>query len=326
MTSFGKEKLAVVNNVDLRDSSVITPPIMKSKNTSVITSLCAGACAGAVAKTVIAPLDRTKIIFQVSKSPFSYKEAVNFLYRSYKNHGLFSWWRGNSATLARVIPYAAIQFTAHEQLKIKFGSINQEALPPAKRFMAGSLAGVTAAFFTYPLDLIRARLAVARRSKYRNLNHTIVSIYRQEGVKTFYNGFIPTIFGIMPYAGTSFFIYESLKQRYHTKYPDSELKAPYRLCYGAVAGMCGQFFSYPLDIVRRRMQTDGIDGKGYKYRKLIWTLKYVLRTEGVVKGFYKGMSVNWIKGPIAVGVSFMTFDTVKYFLDIFTESSEVHSF
>ena len=63
------------------------------------------------------------------------------------------------------------------------------------------------------------------------------------------------------------------------------------------------------------MQTDGIDGKGYKYRKLLWTLKYVLQTEGIVKGYYKGMSINWIKGPVAVSVSFTTFDTLQYFID-----------
>ena len=47
------------------------------------------------------------------------------------------------------------------------------------------------------------------------------------------------------------------------------------------------------------------------YRSIVSTIKYVLRTEGLRKGLYKGLSMNWIKGPIAVGVSFTTFDLVQ---------------
>ena len=42
----------------------------------------------------------------------------------------------------------------------------RRVLPPARRFLAGSAAGVTAVAITYPLDMVRARLAVSRREKY----------------------------------------------------------------------------------------------------------------------------------------------------------------
>lgn len=42
--------------------------------------------------------------------------------------------------------------------------------PSSKRFLAGSLAGVTSQFLTYPLDLARARMAVTPRDTYRSLS------------------------------------------------------------------------------------------------------------------------------------------------------------
>lgn len=82
---------------------------------------------------------------------------------------------------------------------------------------------------------------------------------------------------------------------------------PYeRLAFGACAGLIGQSASYPLDVVRRRMQTAGVTGSSYS--TIMGTIRVIVAQEGVVHGLYKGLSMNWLKGPIAVGVSFTTFD------------------
>jgi solute carrier family 25 protein 42 len=285
----------------------------------VLTSLFAGALAGSVAKTAIAPLDRTKINFQISThTKFSTRAALRFLVESYRKEGFLSLWRGNSATLARIVPYAAIQFTAHEQWKRFTDRIMEGHL---SRFISGSLAGVTAQSLTYPLDMARARLAVSDRSKYYSLTDTFRKVIKQEGVLTLYKGYIPTMMGVIPYAGFSFFTYETCKV-YHKKYfGDREIHPLERLCFGALAGVIGQTSSYPFDIVRRRLQVNR-DPKLCRLGTREIFLK-IYREEGLVNGLYKGLSMNWLKGPIAVGLSFTVFDLTQSTLRSYLQDQEV---
>ena len=274
-----------------------------SNTARILTSLAAGGIAGGCAKTVIAPLDRygmiyhllacqlyimhnipfrSKIFFQTNEiRNYRFRYALRWLRHGYRNEGLFSLWRGNTATLARIVPYSAINFMAFEQYKSGLGVGGPDA-PGYLRFIAGSLAGTTGQMCTYPLDRARAVMAVSPSTQYKNLYSVFCKIYHEEGLLALYRGLTPTLLGVIPYAGTSFFTYETLKSwAVERKGGDAlhpMLPSPLeRLAAGAVAGLLGQTASYPLDIVRRRMQTGVQLGRGNKYKTVWGTLTTVYR-------------------------------------------------
>lgn len=66
------------------------------------------------------------------------------------------------------------------------------------------------------------------------------------------------------------------------------------------------------------MFTGVIRGKDSVYHSIVATMTHIIKEEGLIRGMYKGLSLNWIKGPIAVGTSFMTFEAVQQFLRRFS--------
>lgn len=61
----------------------------------------------------------------------------------------------------------------------------------------------------------------------------------------------PTLYGIFPYAGLKFYFYEEMK----THVPENHKKdITVKLVCGSIAGLLGQTFTYPIDVVRRQMQ------------------------------------------------------------------------
>lgn len=82
---------------------------------------------------------------------------------------------------------------------------------PGLNFLAGALAGITSQGTTYPLDLMRARMAVTLKAEYKTLRQIFVRIYMEEGILAYYRGFTATLLGVIPYAGCSFFTYDLLR-------------------------------------------------------------------------------------------------------------------
>lgn len=75
-----------------------------------------------------------------------------------------------------------------------------------------------------------------------------------------------------------------------------------------MAGAIAQTVSYPFDVIRRRLQTATIMNPSEANASIISLFVRIWRHEGFAHGFYKGVTLNWFKGPIAAGVGFMVFD------------------
>ncbi|MES1910437.1 MAG: hypothetical protein MHM6MM_003030 [Cercozoa sp. M6MM] len=305
-------------------------------DTSLGERLLCGGCAGALAKTTTAPLDRVKILFQVSSTKtFSLRNAYRTLHAIHQTEGVKALWRGNGAMMLRVVPYAAVQFTAFDaaqaQLQRHFDLPDRS--PKLSRFVAGASAGALSVVCTYPLDVLRARMATQhfdththhtahghahahgqgvfehadrrhQHPRFSGILHAASSIWRKEGAAALWKGMWPTLLGVVPLAGTSFFVFHTLKHRYY----DGEQYVPThaRLVFGGFAGLCAQTVTYPLDSVRRRFQVHADPASHGVFRSLV----HIARTEGV-RSLFKGVSLNWIKGPLAVGVSFAVNDTLR---------------
>ena len=399
-------------------------PSLSDAPVKLLLSFIAGGIAGASAKTLIAPLDRVKILFQVSSNPFSARAVVEELRRTYKNEGFAALFKGNGAQVVRVYPYSGIQFMSFDLyrnglLRLRHaatdgGQIGLDGLPRRRdgslerlttfeRVLAGAAAGATSVTITYPLDVMRARLAVQRETpegalRYRGLYDAFRSMLAEHGLRAFYRGITPTLLGILPYAGISFATFETLKHAVIDAATEDSPSALTRILCGGAAGISGQVLTYPLDIVRRRMQTEGytpihahakapaaaaatasahssasacdaassrssrmapidsgsavaaplppvasssstaapfsssstaravppapavaapaaVTSSGGRFPVAIHSMRAtaarIVAEEGV-RGLFKGLSMNFIKGPLSVGVSFTMYDLLKH--------------
>uniref|UniRef100_K7FK26 Solute carrier family 25 member 16 n=1 Tax=Pelodiscus sinensis TaxID=13735 RepID=K7FK26_PELSI len=162
----------------------------------------AGGVAGCCAKTTIAPLDRVKILLQAHNHHYKHLGVFSTLCAIPQKEGFLGLYKGNGAMMIRIFPYGAIQFVAFEQYK-KLIKVQLGISGLVHNLLAGSMAGITAVICTYPLDMVRARLAfqVKGDHKYTGIIHAFKTIYTKEGgFRGFYRGLMPTVVGMAPYS------------------------------------------------------------------------------------------------------------------------------
>ncbi|KAL2257725.1 hypothetical protein VTK26DRAFT_9260 [Humicola hyalothermophila] len=293
----------------------------------------AGATAGLIARFVIAPLDVVKIRLQLQTHSLSdplshrnlqggpiYKGTLPTMRHILRSEGVAGLWKGNVPAELLYVCYSAVQFSAYRSTTLLLHSaLGDDALPhAAESFVAGAVGGAAATAATYPLDLLRTRFAAQGNDRvYANLRRAVRQIHRDEGVRGFFRGLGPGLAQIVPYMGCFFAVYETLRPRV------ADWELPFGsggALAGTVASVVAKTGTFPLDLVRKRIQVQGPTRGRYvhknipEYRGTVNTVRVILANEGL-RGLYRGLTVSLFKAAPASAVTMWTYERALKFYE-----------
>ncbi|XP_061086266.1 mitochondrial adenyl nucleotide antiporter SLC25A23-like, partial [Conger conger] len=83
---------------------------------------------------------------------------------------------------------------------------------------------------------------------------------------------------------------------------------------GTVSSTCGQLASYPLALVRTRMQAQA-SVAGAPKLSMVGQFKHIVSQEGV-PGLYRGIAPNFLKVIPAVSISYVVYEHMKRALGV----------
>lgn len=191
-----------------------------------------GISARLIAASSVAPLELLKTRLQSVPSDLKSKGQIvphllKDLFHSSRTRGLSSFFTGLELTLWRDVPFSGIYWFNYEYFKNLIGNyLSTDFKSLAKKssddwkvfitsFISGTTSGSIASIITHPFDVGKTRLQISepeRGKKSRPVFLFLLDIYKGEGLKSLYSGFVPRILKVAPSCAIMISSYEISKK------------------------------------------------------------------------------------------------------------------
>ena len=261
---------------------------------------------------------------------------VGELSELFRSEGMKGFFKGNGANCLKVAPTRGVQFFAFEKFKSKLVDYKRASmglpddenivLHPIERLIAGGFAGMIASSMVYPIEVVKTMLTMYP-GKYVGIGAAFRGVINEVGPKGLYAGLGPTLIAMFPYVGVEFMIYETSKiaiEAYLSNRASEEgngeqiaiaLPIIISLGLGALAGAAAQTSAHPLDVIRKRLQIQGINGNPVLYKNTIDCLTGITSKEGF-GALYKGLGPACVATIPGTGIAYITYEIMKQFLNL----------
>lgn len=281
----------------------------------------AGSVGGALGVAVGYPLDTVKVRIQTQRKYTSVWQCIR---NTCKTEGVNGFYKGLSMPVTTVSISSSVVFGTYRNClqclrQLRSGSLDA---PPSKPdiFLSGLAGGVAQVSVMAPADIVKVRLqcqtapyqgsASHSKPKYRGPLHCLLSIAREEGVLGLYKGANAIALRDGPSFATYFLTYNIICE-WLTPAGQKQPGWTVVLLAGGLSGMCGWTIGTPMDVIKSRLQVDGMGKR--RYKGFVHCITESLRREGPGV-FFKGLGLNCMRAfPVNMSV-FAAYELVVHIL------------
>jgi solute carrier family 25 (adenine nucleotide translocator) protein 4/5/6/31 len=301
----------------------------KGKLEQLLTDLVIGGSIGAISKTVMAPVERVKLLMQTQDSNPEvlagkverYKGIGDCFRRVYAEQGMLAFWRGNLVNCLRYAPQQGSALAFNDFLNNAFPVYNPNTdfwKGFGVKLASGGLAGAVANTICYPFDFARTRLAsdlAKGKPQFKGIADCILTTVRNQGITGLYTGWTVTCMGAFVYRAGQLGCFKQIQDMNPYQKDKGTLGAVSSFVAVTIARTVVMPFNYPFDTVRRRMMLQSEKPLAERvYKGSIDCFSQVLRKEGL-KGMYKGMVPELFRG-VGGSLVIVAYDRIKIIFGI----------
>ncbi|EAW74382.1 solute carrier family 25 member 45 [Homo sapiens] len=230
---------------------------------------------------------------------------------------LLGFFKGMSFPIASIAVVNSVLFGVYSNtLLVLTATSHQErrAQPPSYMhiFLAGCTGGFLQAYCLAPFDLIKVRLQNQTEPRaqpgsppprYQGPVHCAASIFREEGPRGLFRGAWALTLRDTPTVGIYFITYEGLCRQYTPEGQNPSSATV--LVAGGFAGIASWVAATPLDVIKSRMQMDGLRRR--VYQGMLDCMVSSIRQEGLGV-FFRGVTINSARAFPVNAVTFLSYE------------------
>ncbi|KAI8380910.1 mitochondrial carrier domain-containing protein [Radiomyces spectabilis] len=272
---------------------------------------CASGTVGGILQVLVGqPFDTVKVRLQTQSTTNPiYKGMMDCVQQIKAKEGFAGFYKGTMTPLVGIGACVSIQFVVLEFMKRRFSGSSGESLTNGQFYIAGATSGIANSVVSGPVEHIRTRLQVQREGGFKGPIDCIRQIYRSHGLAGIYKGQAITMAREAQGYGAYFFAYEWLvkKSMERSGLKRSELPTWQVCLFGAAAGYAMWFTIYPMDAVKSKLQTDGLDAATKKYSSTLDCIRKTMAAEGAA-GFFRGIGPCLLRAAPCNAATFLGFE------------------